>query len=333
MRRLALWEKHRPLDTCGKPVPESRLPNLIIAGVAKAGTTSLFNYLAQHPEICPSEFKETRYFDPLRFGRQVEPIETYASYFRHWKDERYAVEATPEYFQGGRRIASAIRETLPRARVVVILRQPSERCWSYFRFVKSRARIPEDMCFESYLDRCEELHARGTDQLHENRAFLGLTGGCYATWMGGWSAELGDRLKVIYFDDLSNDASGTVKDICGWLDIEDRAVDQFDLAVENKTEQVRSQTAQRLALAVNRRSERFFRRHPSTKRRLRGVYYLANREPSEMTMSDSAARRMADFYRPYEQRLARQLESMGVPQQPWLAGRCSGHFDGPEDLR
>ena len=47
---------------------EPRLPNLVIAGVPKAGTTSLFNYLAQHPDICPSDVKETRYFEPLRYG-------------------------------------------------------------------------------------------------------------------------------------------------------------------------------------------------------------------------------------------------------------------------
>ncbi len=37
-----------------------RLPNLITPGVGKAGTTSLFWYLSQHPEICPSGVKEPR---------------------------------------------------------------------------------------------------------------------------------------------------------------------------------------------------------------------------------------------------------------------------------
>ncbi len=46
----------------------ARVPNLVIVGVVKSGTTSLFNYLSQHPDICPSDVKETRYFDPLRFG-------------------------------------------------------------------------------------------------------------------------------------------------------------------------------------------------------------------------------------------------------------------------
>ena len=300
-------------------MPEDHLPNLLIAGVAKAGTTSLFNYLAQHPEICPSDVKETRYFEPLRYGEALPPIETYAAHFRHRQGERYALEATPTYFYGGKRTVSAIRQELPQVRVLVILRNPSERCWSDFRFEQSRGRVPADMDFDAYLERCETLRAQGVDRLYENRSFTGLVDGCYAHWLGDWFAEMGDRLKVVYFDDLSGDASATVSEICSWLDIDGGVVDEFDFAVDNKTESVRSQTVQQMALAVNRRAEAFFRRHPATKRRLRAVYYLANRESAGPTVSASAARRMAEFYEPCDARLASVLETMGAPPPPWLA--------------
>jgi hypothetical protein len=301
-------------------MPEPRLPNLVIAGVAKAGTTSLFNYLAQHPEICPSDVKETRYFEPLRFGDALPPIETYAAHFRHWRGERYALEATPTYFYGGRRVASAVREALPEVRVLVVLRNPSDRCWSDFRFEQSRGRIPADMDFDAYLDRCESLRAQGLERRHENRSFTGLIDGCYATWLEDWFAELGGRLKVVYFDDLSSDASATVREICSWLDLDVGVVDRFDFAVENKTEQVRSQAVQQMALAVNRRAESFFREHPTVKRRLRAVYYLANRESAELTVSPGAARRMAEFYEPCDARLASLVETMGIARPPWMAG-------------
>lgn len=312
---------------------EPRLPNLVIAGVAKAGTTSLFNYLAQHPEISPSDVKETRYFDPLRFGEALAPVESYAAHFRHWREEPYAVEASPAYFQGGQPIAAAIHATLPDARVVVSLRSPSDRCWSYFRFEKSRGNLPPGMDFEGYLDQCESLHARGVDGLRENRAYLGLYSGCYSRWMGDWWTEFGDRLKVIYFDDLSHQAVATVKDICAWLGIEVGVVDRFDLAVENRTEQVRSRTAQQVALAVNRRAERFFRQHPTTKRRLRRLYYLGNRSSEELTMRPQAAARLADFYHSYDKELAEQLEEMGVPRPPWWADDSDAHPRGPFDRR
>ena len=301
-------------------MPEPRLPDLVIAGVAKAGTTSLFNYLAQHPEICPSDVKETRYFEPLRYGDALPPIEDYAAHFRHWRGERYALEATPTYFYGGRRVASAVRGVLPQVRVLVVLRNPADRCWSDFRFERARGRVPADMDFDGYLDRCETLRAQGLERRYENRSFTGLIDGCYADWLGDWSAELGDRLKVVYFDDLSSDASATVAEICSWLDLDDGVVDRFDLAVENKTEQVRSQAVQQMALAVNRRAENFFRGHPAVKRRLRALYYLANREPTELTVPPSAARRMAEFYEPCDARLVSLVESMGIARPPWVAG-------------
>jgi hypothetical protein len=300
---------------------DQRLPNLIIAGVAKAGTTSLFNYLAQHPEIFPSDVKETRYFDPLRFGEQLEPLETYAEYFRRRTTERYAVEATPSYFQGGSTTAEAIRRTLPDARVVVILRSPPERCWSYYRYERSRGRVPADMDFDGYLSRCEELHALGADGLREHRSYTGLIGGCYAKWLDSWSSRFGSRLKVVYFDDLTADAPAVVKAICTWLEIDAGVVDRFDFQVENQTKQVRSQAAQQLALAVNRRAERLFRRRPNIKRRLRGLYYLVNRDPAESTPSAAATQRLARFYKPHDDELARQLRSLGLPRPPWLHQR------------
>ena len=82
---------------------------------------------------------------------------------------------------------------------------------------------------------------------------------------------------------------------------------------------MRSQAVQQMALAVNRRTEGFFRRHSTLKRRLRAVYYLANREPAELTMSATAAKRMAEFYEPCDARLTSVLATMGVARPPWLA--------------
>jgi hypothetical protein len=147
-----------------------------------------------------------------------------------------------------------------------------------------------------------------------------LSGGCYAKWMADWAAEMQDLVKVLAFDDLSTDARAVVKELCGWLDIDASVVDHFDLPVENKTEQVRNRAAQQIALAVNRRAEPFFRRHPAVKRRLRGVYYSVNRQPVGLTVSPAAAKKMADFYEPWNERLAAQLEAMGAPLPPWLAG-------------
>src|SRR3954454_23499000 len=183
-------------------VAPGRLPNLIIVGVSKGGTTSLFHYLRQHPDICGSDIKELYYFAPLRHGGELGPIEDYAVHFRHCTGYRYAVEATPGYFYGGRPPARGVRDTCPDVHVVVSLRSPADRCWSWFRFQKSRLRIPKDMSFEAYLDRCEELHRAGVDGEIEHRGFWGLGGGCYDTWLDSWVEEFGERYRVVFFEDL-----------------------------------------------------------------------------------------------------------------------------------
>jgi hypothetical protein len=302
-----------------------RLPNLIIVGVSKGGTTSLFHYLRQHPDICGSDIKELYYFAPLRHGGELGPIEDYAVHFRHCTGYRYAVEATPGYFYGGRPLARGVRDTCPDVHVVVSLRSPADRCWSWFRFQKSRLRIPKDMSFDAYLDRCEELHRAGVDGEIEHRAFWGLGGGCYDTWLDSWVEEFGERFRVVFFEDLARAPVGVVRDLCRWLGLDEAVVDAFEFPVENQTAQYRAAGLQRVAVAVNRRGERLFGRHRTAKRWLRSAYHLVNRQPSNDGLSPAARARLANFYLPHNRRLVEQLASLGVELPAWLkdAGRAS----------
>jgi len=289
-----------------------RLPNLVVIGVSKAGTTSLFGYLGRHPDVGLSDVKELRYFTPLRYGEPLAPVATYAQHFRHCRDRRYAVEATPGYFYGGRPLARALRETCGSVRVVLSLREPGDRCWSWFRFVKSRMRIPRDLGFDDYLDRCERLHGDGVDGTVENQPYWGLGGGCYAQWLGDWADELGGDLRVVFFDDLVGRPQVVMDGLFEWLGLDGRQAATSDLGAANRTEQFRNRTAQQIAVSVNRRGERFFRRHPELKRRLRSGYYALNRAGQEESMTPAARRRLDEFYRPHNVRLADQLSGLGL---------------------
>jgi Sulfotransferase family len=301
-----------------EPALDGRLPNLVIAGVAKAGTTSLFTYLAQHPDICGADVKELRYFTALGRGGQLKPIEEYTRHFRGCTGSRYAMEATPEYFHGGRALARGLRETCPDVHVVVSLRSPAERCWSWFRFVKNRLRLPKDVPFDEYLDRCEELRAAGSDAARENYAYWGLGAGCYDEWLDDWRDEFGDRFRVIFFEDLVRDPAGVVRDVCAWLGLDTAVVDDFVFDAENTAVQYRAERLQRLAMAVNRRGEALLNRHPAVKRRIRSAYYRVNRQPSQDVFSPAARERLAEFYRPHNERLARQLTAAGIAHPAWL---------------
>ena len=120
----------------------SRLPNLVIAGVGKAGTTSMFHYLSQHSDICASTVKEPRYFRVDGEQGRPDPLESYARLFTHCGAERYVMEASPQYFKGGSRTIDLIRTTLKDPRVILMFRDPVQRMWSEYRFKKSRLSIP-----------------------------------------------------------------------------------------------------------------------------------------------------------------------------------------------
>jgi hypothetical protein len=296
-----------------------RVANLVIAGVSKGGTTSLFSYLAQHPDVCASDVKEVRYFTPLRYGEPLEPVETYAQHFRHCAGERYTLEATPGYLYGGRPLAQGILRASPDVRVIVSLRAPADRCWSWFNFVRSRARVPKDLPFQDYLQRCLQLHAEGLDGAVEHQAYWGLGGGCYDQWVQDWLDELGDRLRIVFFDDVVGQPAQLVAGLCDWLGIDNDCVLDMDFSTENRTEQFRNKPAQQIALSLNRRTENFFRQHRGLKRALRGVYYSVNGDPSKGSLAAESRSLMDDFYAPHLAALAAQLVAAGRADLPdWL---------------
>ena len=118
------------------------LPDLVIAGVNKAGTTSLYSYLTGHPAVCGSSIKETCYFLPIRYGREPEPLGTYREYFAACRAGQIAIEATPGYFYGGGALARALDAAVPGVRVVIVLREPVSRLVSFFRFQQSMLHLP-----------------------------------------------------------------------------------------------------------------------------------------------------------------------------------------------
>ena len=94
-------------------------PNLFVAGVPKAGTTSLFHYLALHPDVFPSSRKEPGYFHPFKIKDMDKNLEAYKKFFSGHSDQQYAIEATPGYFYGGKESAEAINSYSPESKIII----------------------------------------------------------------------------------------------------------------------------------------------------------------------------------------------------------------------
>jgi len=106
------------------------LPDFIIIGAMKGGTTSLFNYIASHPGIIPSSIKETDFFASDKKFKKG--IDWYKNLFPG-KGE-YAFEASPNYtkrhkFPG---VPERMHTVLPNTKLIYVLRDPLERLISHY---------------------------------------------------------------------------------------------------------------------------------------------------------------------------------------------------------
>lgn len=293
-------------------------PNTIIAGVNKAGTTSLFVSLTAHPEVAPSAIKETRYFLPARYGRPLEPVLVYDAYVTAGDDQPVRLEATPAYFYGGKPLVDRITEVCDEPKVIVVLREPVSRLVSFFTYQQARLRIPATMTLEEYIAHADAMSPEVFSTDPEAEKWFGIRGGFYADYLSSWRDVLGDRFRVVFFDDLMQRPEPLLRDLATWLNIDPERYPEVDLSSENRTTGFRNRAFQRVALSVNDRGERFLRKHYRMKRWARTVYYRLNGRSARPIVSDELRAELQERYQEPNLRLAEQLRHTGVELPPWL---------------
>jgi hypothetical protein len=298
--------------------------NTIIAGVNKAGTTSLFVSLSGHCDVAPASVKETRYFLPARWGQPLEPVAVYEQYFAGAGDHAIRLEATPSYFYGGAAVANEIHTVCgDDARVIVVLREPVSRFWSFFSFQKARLRIPEDMSGEDYLAQSDRMtDADFADATNE--PWFAFRGGCYAEWLPAWQERFGDRLELLWFEELMSDPPRVLRDAAAFLEIDPDGYASLALASENRTTAYRRAGLQKFALRANDRFERFLRRNYGLKERLRALYYRVNGSQRRDRLPDALRDTLTARYAESNERLRAQLVAMGRRGPAWLAAPVAG---------
>jgi hypothetical protein len=308
----------------------SRLENhLIVAGLHRSGTTTLFNRLARHPEVDASRIKETNYFLPARYGRPLGSPSSYEELFRFPPTGKLTVEASPGYYCGGQLVAQAIRECLPKARILVLLREPVERLESFYTFMKSILTVPRGMSLAEYVDACLALTPAEL-ALKDLDMYRGLHDGLYAEYYEPWRACFEDRFRVYFLDDLSERPGETLADIASWVGISpEPLLDR--LQVDNRRSAYRIGRLQRYALRFNAAHEPWLRRHTRIKRLLRGAYRLVNGAPPAETVDEQidavTLERLASFYGESNVRLA-QLVSRDQPESRLPAWLYNEHQRG-----
>jgi hypothetical protein len=142
--------------------PVRPFPDGIIIGAQKCGTTSLFYYLIQHPAIVGSQPKEVQFFD-RNYHRGTS---WYKAHFP-LQPHQIKIEASPEYLFLPH-IAKRIRDTVPSVKLIVLLRNPTDRAISsYFHQLRAGK---ETLPIMEALQKEEERTSTG-DQALKNSDF------------------------------------------------------------------------------------------------------------------------------------------------------------------
>ncbi len=309
------------------------LPNLLIAGVPKAGTTSLFRALAAHPDIFGSSVKETEYFTPLLAGGELAPIEEYERHFGGSVAERYRLEATPEYFYGGEALIDQLKALLGELRVVLVFREPRSRLVSFYRFNRAHMHLPADLTIEGYVAACESaLHDQS--KIRGDSTLMGIEGSLYDEYLPPWLSRFGDSLQVLFLDDLMSDPAGVLRRLADWLDIDPTGFASRGLTQQNRTTHFRWTALQRVALWAAGHAEGISQNHPRIYDRLVAAYYALNGKPFDERLSSSTTARLDDLFLPHKRRFARQLIEHGYSMFPeWLRSSVDpGSRLGPVDV-
>jgi len=292
------------------------LPNLLVIGVPKAGTGSLFSYLGQHPDICASTVKEIGYFKLPQEKTTPPTLKWYGQHFAHYGGERYVLEATPSYCYLGKRVIDTIEDTLDRPRAIILLRDPVDRLWSAYTFQRTIGNLGHVQSFQEYLSECERRRREGSPY---SPYFAGMSIGFYGDYLPDWFELLGERMQAVFTEELLASPQQLVGRLCRWLSIDAAVVDSFDYHVLNKTIHPRSVALSRAARAIARKTGPLLKRTPLTKEWLRANYRRMNTGELTERLDQQTRRRLEEMYAPSNRIIATTLRERGFQElPPWL---------------
>jgi len=200
------------------------LPNFLIVGASKSGTTALYYYLKQHPEISFPNLKEPKYFSSIneKFPHKgigdtsvdkyvVKSFNEYCTLFDNIENIRVG-EASPDTIYYHEKTSERIKETLGDIPIVIILREPVKRAFSAYMYLKRDSR--EKL---SFIDGLKEEEKR----LSDNWDFIWGYKRCgpyhdqVKTFMDKFT-----NVKIVLQEELKNQTTTILEDIYSFLNVD-----------------------------------------------------------------------------------------------------------------
>jgi len=299
------------------PATAARLPDFYIVGAPKCGTTALYDYLRQHPQVFMPFHKEPLFFGAdlhRRYGRLT--FEEYAALFRDARPEQRVGEASAWYLYSCL-AASEIKAATPHARIIIMLRNPIDVMYAQhsqllFNQQEEITDFADALAAEE--DRFAGRRLPPGPLRPENLYYRRMAHFCeqvdrYVSTFGR------ESVHIILYDDLGADASSVYRHTLEFLGVDPNFAPSFSPSNENR--RVRNRWLQRLVYdppllgGLIPRLRRYRWAHALRSRVLR-----ANSEKSARRPMDPALRTSLELE--FEPEIARLSATIGRDLDGWL---------------
>ena len=204
----------------------TRLPTFLVVGAAKSGTTALYDYLRQHPQVFMSPVKETNFFAldgsrPAFGGPRAEILNTdaiwryedYVRLFARARLEPAIGEVCPRYlFTPG--TAARIKRRLPEVKIIAVLRHPADRAFSSYAMYRRDGFEPAATLAEALADEPRRLKENWAYAIHGHYGF-------YGAQLEEYYAHFAhDQIRCYLYDDFLADPDALLRDIFGFIGVD-----------------------------------------------------------------------------------------------------------------
>ncbi len=204
------------------------LPDFLLVGAAKSGTTSLYNYLNKNEKIFLSKEKEPHFFSfyntppnfnsPETLPTTITDIHTYTNLFKSAKQNQILGEASQSYLFLYKKVISNIKKIYgdkhKEIKIIIILRNPIERAWSqYWHFKKN---FNEDLDFQTAIS---PTTLRQREKDNWNIFYNYIDFGFYTHQIKAY-LESFNNVKIFLYEDLKNNPNELMKELSHFLKID-----------------------------------------------------------------------------------------------------------------
>lgn len=200
---------------------DQRVPDFFVVGAAKSGTTSLWNWMKQHPEVfVPTniEDKEPAYYSTC-WG--MKDRNRYLNLFSAASNEQQIGDFSTPYLTDPDSPALIAKDN-PMAKIIILLRNPVGRAYSLYNWMLNNGYesiYPFEKALEAEISRLEEDQFQPEIGYIQN--FYYFHSGLYTAQIEAYKAHFQeDQIKVILLDDIISDRAFVMSDICKFLGVD-----------------------------------------------------------------------------------------------------------------